>query len=147
MADGFEEARYALLGATALEATALGGGHAVMQLRRARAVPRHPLRLALDPRLHDATIDAVSKVAAYDRLRESSLLHTLEQFLAHRGAISATAAALFVHPNTLRQRLRRMREISGIDLDSDDWLTVEIAVKLVRVRTALGMDGFDSEPG
>jgi hypothetical protein len=51
-----------------------------------------------------------------------------------------------VHPNTLRQRLRRIGEISGIDLRKDDWLTVEIAVKLVRLRAALSMVAFDTKP-
>ena len=45
---------------------------------------------------------------------------------------------LIVHPNTLRQRLRRIADLTGIDLRRDDWLMVEIAVKLVRLRSALG---------
>jgi DNA-binding PucR family transcriptional regulator len=43
-----------------------------------------------------------------------------------------------VHPNTLRQRLRRIGELSGIDLRKDDWLMVEIAVKMVKLEQALG---------
>ena len=65
-------------------------------------------------------------------------LPTLEEFLHRRGNISATAEALFVHPNTLRQRLRRIMEISELDLRRDDWLMVEIAVKLVKLRLVLG---------
>ena len=72
------------------------------------------------------------------RTRGSSLLATLEEFLHRRGNISATSEALFVHPNTLRQRLRRIGDLSGIDLRRDDWLMVEIAVKLVKLRVALG---------
>jgi DNA-binding PucR family transcriptional regulator len=41
---------------------------------------------------------------------------------------------LFVHQNTLRQRLRRIGELSGLDLRTDDWLMIEIAVKLVVLR-------------
>ena len=63
---------------------------------------------------------------------------TLEEFLRRRGSISATAEALYVHPNTLRQRLRRIGELSGLDLRKDDWLMVEIAVKMVRLQEALG---------
>ena len=55
--------------------------------------------------------------------------------------ISATAEALYVHPNTLRQRLRRIGELSGLDLRKDDWLMVEIAVKMVRLQEALGTAG------
>ena len=42
-----------------------------------------------------------------------------------------------MHPNTLRQRLRRIADLTGIDLRRDDWLTVEIAVKMVRLREAM----------
>jgi DNA-binding PucR family transcriptional regulator len=42
-----------------------------------------------------------------------------------------------VHPNTLRQRLRRIQELSGLDLRKDDWLMVEIALKLVRLEGAM----------
>ena len=88
--------------------------------------------------MRDATIEAVSRIAAYDADRGSSLLKTLEEFLHRRGNISATSEALYVHPNTLRQRLRRIGDLSGIDLRRDDWLMVEIAVKLVQLRLALG---------
>jgi hypothetical protein len=60
-----------------------------------------------------------------------------------RGNISATAEALYVHPNTLRQRLRRIMELSGLDLRKDDWLMVEIAVKMVKLEQALGTASTD----
>ncbi len=136
LAHGFEEARHALL------------GEAVM--RRGRDLPdcgvmsyeelgpyKYLLRIALEPGARDATVDAVAKLAEYDRERSSSLLATLEEFLGRRGNISGTSEALFVHPNTLRQRLRRIADLTGIDLRRDDWLMIEIAVKLVRLRTAL----------
>jgi DNA-binding PucR family transcriptional regulator len=72
---------------------------------------------------------------------------TLEEFLRRRGNISATAEALYVHPNTLRQRLRRIMELSGIDLRKDDWLLVEIAVKLVKLEHALGTAASDTPGG
>jgi DNA-binding PucR family transcriptional regulator len=99
---------------------------------------KYLLRIALDPTTRDSTIDAVAKLADYDQERGASLLATLEEFLHRRGNISATSEALYVHPNTLRQRLRRIADLSGIDLRRDDWLTVEIAVKMVGLREALG---------
>jgi DNA-binding PucR family transcriptional regulator len=139
-ADAFEEARHALLGATVLRREP-----AVMSYDELGPY-RYLLRIALDPAVRDVTIDAVSKLAAYDRNRGASLLQTLDEFLGRRGGITATSEALYVHPNTLRQRLRRIGEISGIDLRKDDWLTVEIAVKLVRLRTALSMVASDTKP-
>jgi DNA-binding PucR family transcriptional regulator len=34
--------------------------------------------------------------------------------------------------------LRRIQELSGIDLRKEDWLLIEIAVKMVRLQEALG---------
>jgi DNA-binding PucR family transcriptional regulator len=99
---------------------------------------KYLLRLALEGGVRDATVDAVSKLTEYDAQRGSSLLATLEEFLRRRGSISSTSDALFVHPNTLRQRLRRIGEISGLDLRTDDWLMIEIAVKLVKLRAVFG---------
>jgi len=48
-------------------------------------------------------------------------------------SIGACARALHIHPNTLRQRLGRIREVSGIDVDAVDPLSLELAVKLARL--------------
>jgi GAF domain-containing protein len=130
--EGFEEARQALLGTAVLkrEASVLGFDDL--------GAYKYILRIALEGGIRDATIEAVSRLADYDNERSASLLRTLEEFLHRRGNISSTSEALYVHPNTLRQRLRRIGELSGIDLRRDDWLMVEIAVKLVRLRLALG---------
>jgi purine catabolism regulator len=99
---------------------------------------KYLLRVALDGGIRDATADAVSKLAEYDEQRGSQLVTTLEEFLRRHGSISATSEALYVHPNTLRQRLRRIAELSGLDLRRDDWLMIEIAVKMVKLDRALG---------
>ncbi len=135
LAQGFEEARHALLGTAVIKA---GDGVVVYD---ELGPYKYLLRIALDAAARDSTIDTVSQLAAYDRERGASLLATLEEFLARRGNISATSEALFVHQNTLRQRLRRIAELTGIDLRRDDWLMVEIAVKLVRLRSSLGATG------
>jgi DNA-binding PucR family transcriptional regulator len=108
---------------------------------------KYLLRIALEGGVRDATVDAVSRIAEYDRQRGSSLVVTLEEFLSRRGNISATSEALYVHPNTLRQRLRRIGELSGLDLRRDDWLGVEIAVKMVKLRTVLGPIEPDTPTG
>jgi GAF domain-containing protein len=131
-ASGFEEARHALLGTTVLQGTP-----GVMSYEELGPY-KYLLRMPFDGDVRDAHRDAVARIAEYDRLRSTSLLRTLEEFLRRRGNISATAEALYVHPNTLRQRLRRIGELSGLDLRKDDWLMVEIAVKMVRLQEALG---------
>ncbi len=132
---GFEEAEHALLGTTVL-----GGVPGVMTYDELGPY-KYLLRMTHEAGVRDSHRDAVGRLAEYDEQRSTSLLRTLEEFLRRRGNVSATADALYVHPNTLRQRLRRIHELSGIDLRRDDWLMVEIAVKLVRLQAALGTAG------
>ena len=131
-ADGFAEAQQALLGTAVLKR-----GPAVLTYEELGAY-KYLLRIAVDGGIRDATVDAVSKLAAYDAQRGAQLVATLEEFLRRHGSISATSEALYVHPNTLRQRLRRIGELSGLDLRRDDWLLIEIAVKMVKLQQALG---------
>jgi GAF domain-containing protein len=129
---GFEEAGHALLGASVIRARP--GVMAYEEL----GPYKYLLRMPIDSAVRDPYRDAVARIAEYDDQRSTALLRTLEEFLRRRGNISATADALYVHPNTLRQRLRRIGELSGLDLRKDDWLMVEIAVKIVRLQEALG---------
>jgi hypothetical protein len=43
-----------------------------------------------------------------------ALLETVDAWLAHSGSIEATARALFVHPNTVRYRLRQVADETGV---------------------------------
>ncbi|MDP9266513.1 MAG: helix-turn-helix domain-containing protein [Chloroflexota bacterium] len=43
-------------------------------------------------------------------------LRTLEEFLRAHGSVNAVARALFLHRNTVRQRLKRISELTGADL-------------------------------
>jgi GAF domain-containing protein len=138
---GFEEARHALLGTTVLQ-----GRPGVMSYEELGPY-KYLLRMPFDAGMRDAHRDAVAKVAEYDRQRSTALLRTLEEFLRRRGNISATAEALYVHPNTLRQRLRRIGEVSGLDLRRDDWLMVEIAVKMIKLEQALGSSDISGPQG
>jgi PucR C-terminal helix-turn-helix domain/GAF domain/GGDEF-like domain len=140
-AAGFEEARHALLGTTVL-----GESPGVMTYDELGPY-KYLLRMSLEEGVRDRHRDAVARLAEYDGRRSTSLLRTLEEFLRRRGNISATAEALYVHPNTLRQRLRRIMELTGIDLRRDDWLMVEIAVKMVKLEQTLGREPGAPGPG
>jgi DNA-binding PucR family transcriptional regulator len=136
-AAGFEEARHALLGTTVLQP------RPTVMTYDELGPYKYFLRMSLDSGLRDSHRDAVARLAEYDRERSTSLLHTLEEFLRRRGNISATAEAVYIHPNTLRQRLRRILELTGLDLRKEDWLMVEIAVKLVKLEQALNTAAAD----
>lgn len=67
-----------------------------------------------------------------------AILETVESYLGHGSSIEATARALFVHANTVRYRLRRAAEISGLSAsDARDSYTLRIALTLGR------LDGVD----
>ena len=74
----------------------------------------------------------------YDRRRGTQLLDTLEGYLDHRGNVVGTSRALFIHPNTLRQRLDRIQRESGIDLEHEDWLSLAVATKVVKLARMRG---------
>ena len=77
---------------------------------------------------------AVDLLIDYDRRRRTSLLDTLERYLSERRSVIESARALYVHPNTLRQRLGRIEDLTGLDLNEDDLLSLELAIKLARLH-------------
>jgi GAF domain-containing protein len=81
----------------------------------------------------DEHSEALARLVEYDRRRNAQLLETLEQYLRERRSIAQTARALYIHPNTLRQRLERIEKLSGLDLGGEDLLSLELALKLVRL--------------
>ncbi len=56
----------------------------------------------------------------YDARRKAELVHTLTQYLEHGGNYDATAARLSVHKSTLKYRLQRIRELTGLELNDPD---------------------------
>ena len=96
---------------------------------------RYLVRVPPDESPDDRHRVAVDRLIDYDRQRRSQLVPTLEQYLRDRSRV-ATARALYIHPNTLRQRLERIEALSELDLDSEDLVSLELALKLARLRAA-----------
>jgi DNA-binding PucR family transcriptional regulator len=64
----------------------------------------------------------------------SGLLETLTAYLDVSGSIEATGRILFVHPNTVRYRLRRIAEVTGLSpAEARDAYTLRIALTLGRL--------------
>lgn len=59
----------------------------------------------------------LQKLIQYDEENQSNLLHTLEVYLDCAGRINIASQRLHIHPNTLAYRLKRVSEVSGLDLD------------------------------
>ncbi|MGW4631661.1 PucR family transcriptional regulator [Nocardia sp. NPDC004415] len=76
------------------------------------------------PHLHDPRLAALD---TYDRAHAADLRATARAYLRAHGEVSAAAAALRIHPNTLRYRLRRIESVLGISLnDPADRLLLEL---------------------
>lgn len=74
----------------------------------------------------------VMRVVDYDREHGGDLLETLRRWFAAVGDARATADALGLHVNTVRYRLKRIEEISGLQLDDPDArLLAELQVRLL----------------
>jgi hypothetical protein len=59
----------------------------------------------------------IALLASYDEQHGTSLIATLRAWLDAFGDVTAASAAMFLHPNTFRYRLRRLVQVGGIDLD------------------------------
>jgi DNA-binding PucR family transcriptional regulator len=95
---------------------------------------RYLVQIAADDAPRDRMRTAVDTLIEYDAKRRTALLDTLERYLAERRSVIESARALFIHPNTLRQRLGRIEELTGLNLDEDDLLSLELAIKLARLH-------------
>ncbi len=69
---------------------------------------------ARDPGLRAGKLDFLVE---HDRARQGSYVETLHAYLDSFGDVAAAAASLNVHANTFRYRLRRLLELSGINLN------------------------------
>jgi sugar diacid utilization regulator len=123
---GFEEAA-----AAAQIGALLGGGAGVFTYEGLG-----PYRYALmsDEAVRDPYRERLQRLVEYERRRGTELLGTLEAYLDTRGNMARTSRLLYIHPNTLRQRLARVERLADLDLSREDWLSLAIAVKVVKLR-------------
>ncbi|MEU6746717.1 helix-turn-helix domain-containing protein [Spirillospora sp. NPDC046719] len=78
----------------------------------------------------------IARIAAYDAEHQTSLVDTLRAWLDAFGDVAVASAAMFVHPNTFRYRLRRAAEVGGIDLnDSNARLSAMLQLRLMSIRS------------
>ena len=86
--------------------------------------------LARRPRLRHPGVDAM---LAHDRERGTAYAESVTAWLDAVGSVSEAAQRLTVHPNTLKYRLRRARELFAVDLDHPDdrlscWLQLRLGI-------------------
>ncbi|HEY6934971.1 MAG TPA: helix-turn-helix domain-containing protein [Marmoricola sp.] len=115
---------------------------ALTSLRAARGWAQAPRPVHADDLLPERALDgdptARSQLLAevYDALTTAGdvLLDTAQCYLDQGSSVEATARALFVHPNTIRYRLRRIREVTGLSpTHAREAYTLRVALTLGRL--------------
>ena len=107
------------------------GGHPILGLIRSIAAER--------PEMLGGPIATLRRL---DSAGRSDYIRSLRAFFDHAGDVPKAAEALLLHPNTLRYRLRRMQELTGLDLkDPTDRLVAELQLHILEHS-----DGRDLPP-
>jgi PucR C-terminal helix-turn-helix domain/Purine catabolism regulatory protein-like family/GGDEF-like domain len=118
----------------AIRATAGGAGPVpAVFVVTSDEVASHELLLASVPGsvLRSFRERLLGPLLAYDERHHAELLPTLREFLACSGSWNACAAAMYVHVNTVRYRIRRVEELTGRDLSRlDDQVDFFLALRI-----------------
>ncbi|HEU4568762.1 MAG TPA: helix-turn-helix domain-containing protein [Marmoricola sp.] len=135
-----------VIGPAVTDLTAAGSSAqiALTSLRAARAWVAAPRPVHADDLLPERALDG--DVTARSQLQSEVygalaaagdvLLDTAQAYLDHGSSIEATGRALFVHPNTIRYRLRRIREVTGFSpTDPRESYTLRVALTLGRLSS------------
>jgi sugar diacid utilization regulator len=92
--------------------------------------------------------ETVEPLVAYDAQYETDLVQTLETFLECDGNVAGTAQRLYTHRHTVRYRLERVRDLSGLDVGSTDGRErLGLGLKAMRVLGIASPQGPASEAG
>jgi sugar diacid utilization regulator len=92
--------------------------------------------------------ETVAPLVAYDEQYETELVQTLETFLDADGNVAGTAQRLFTHRHTVRYRLERVRDLTGLDVASTDGRErLGLGLKAMRVLGIASPAGPASEAG
>jgi sugar diacid utilization regulator len=76
--------------------------------------------------------EILGKLGGQERQRGTELLATLACYFRENSSPQRTARSLHVHPNTVAYRIRRIQEITGIQLDNyRDRLMAQVALEII----------------
>jgi hypothetical protein len=115
---------------------------ALTGLRVAAGWPDAPRPVAADDLLPERALDGDVLATAtllediYNPLTTAgpALLDTVTAFLAQGGSVEGTARAMYLHPNTVRYRLRRAIEVCGVNVfNARGAFVVQVALTLGRI--------------
>jgi sugar diacid utilization regulator len=148
--DLYRAGNEALLAANVAEARQAGaGGEAVLAFEQTGAYRLLLPAMSEDPaELQRFYAETVEPLVAYDEQYETDLVQTLETYLDADGNVAGTAARLFTHRHTVRYRLERVRDVTGLDVNSTDGREkLGLGLKAMRVLGIASPRGPASEAG
>lgn len=88
------------------------------------------LQTADSPYVQRFVQESIGKLVAYDHENGTELLQTLAVLIENMGSRKKTAEALFLHRNTLANRIRKLEEITGYHLDkSHELFSLGLAIR------------------
>jgi sugar diacid utilization regulator len=149
-ADLARAANEALLAANVAEGDAgTDEGHRVMAFDDTGAYRLLLSAMSEDPaELQRFYAETIEPLVAYDEQYETDLVVTVEAFLDADGNVAGTAQRLFTHRHTIRYRLERVRELSGLDVGSTDGREkLSLGLKAMRVLGIAARGGPATEQG
>src|SRR4051812_8996921 len=92
--------------------------------------------------------ETIAPLVGYDEQYETELVQTLETFLDADGNVAGTAQRLFTHRHTVRYRLERVRDLTGLDVSSTDGRErLGLGLKAMRVLGIASPAGPATEAG
>ncbi|MGK2878476.1 MAG: PucR family transcriptional regulator [Solirubrobacterales bacterium] len=98
--------------------------------------------------LHRFYAETIEPLVNYDDQYETNLVHTVDTFLAADGNVAGTAQRLFTHRHTIRYRLERVKDLTGLDCSSTDGRErLSLGLKSMRVLGIANPGGPAYEPG
>jgi hypothetical protein len=128
VADGLDHAHLSARAALSAYRAAAGWPAAPRPVRSSELLPERAL--AGDGHARRHLVDEVYLPLVHAR---GTLIETLTVYLESGGSIEATGRALFVHPNTVRYRLKQVAELTGFSpSDPRDGFVLQIALVLGR---------------
>jgi sugar diacid utilization regulator len=92
--------------------------------------------------------ETVAPLVTYDEQYETDLVQTLETFLDADANVAGTAQRLYTHRHTVRYRLERVRDLTGLDVSSTDGREkLGLGLKAMRVLGIAAPRGPADEAG
>jgi sugar diacid utilization regulator len=96
-------------------------------------VPR--MLAALPTADQEALLDPLRPILALPTTHRSAYVRTIDALYRHGGTQAAAASLLHLHPNTVRYRMERIEEMTGLRLDDPhDRMRLDLAAMLVVLR-------------